>query len=82
MLQIICLSDTTLVVIYFLFTDIPECDYNLCEQNCTEEEGSYSCFCVDGFLLGNDSHRCDGVDKYYVHILILWISFQIVLLPI
>ncbi len=42
-------------------TDIAECDLNLCEQNCTEKQGTYDCFCIDGYTLGNDSHSCLGM---------------------
>ncbi|XP_067097498.1 thrombomodulin [Osmerus mordax] len=31
--------------------DINECDYNYCEQNCTNTYGSFFCFCFEGFSL-------------------------------
>lgn len=44
-------------------TDINECD-NVnggCEQNCINDDGSYTCSCSPGFHLSTDLQNCTGM---------------------
>ena len=43
-------------------TDIDECAENThqCGQNCTNNVGSYICFCMTGYILQNDERTCVG----------------------
>ena len=44
-------------------TDINECD-NVnggCEQNCINDDGSYTCSCTSGFRLSTDCQNCTGM---------------------
>ena len=38
--------------------DINECKKRPCSQICRNTVGSYSCSCVDGFVLKHDNHSC------------------------
>lgn len=42
--------------------DIDECVEGLdgCAHNCTDTDGSYSCDCMDGYLLGENNRDCIG----------------------
>ena len=42
--------------------DIDECATNQhqCNQDCTNNDGSYTCSCVDGFRLDADGYTCNG----------------------
>ena len=43
--------------------DTDECvsgEHN-CDQNCHNNEGSYTCTCEDGYTLSNDGKTCVGV---------------------
>ena len=46
----------------YYMTDINECvTFNgYCDQNCTNTIGSYTCSCVEGFVINNNSRSCDG----------------------
>ncbi|ELU02120.1 hypothetical protein CAPTEDRAFT_196603 [Capitella teleta] len=43
-------------------SDINECDNNLstCSQNCTNIDGSFTCSCMDGFVLDSDGVSCSA----------------------
>lgn len=45
---------------FFLsFPDFDECTvYGTCSQTCTNTEGSYTCSCVEGYLLQPDNRSC------------------------
>ena len=48
--------------------DIDECaddDINNCEHDCENTDGSYTCSCVEGFLLAHDEHSCHGMLKKF-----------------
>ncbi len=54
---------------YYVLTlsiDIDECATNNggCEQNCTNTEGSFNCFCDSRYSLDNNSLNCSGEYKY------------------
>lgn len=39
--------------------DFNECNvYGTCSQTCTNTEGSYTCSCVEGYLLQPDNRSC------------------------
>lgn len=44
-------------------TDINECSKNNgdCNQNCKNVDGSYNCFCMDGYKLARDGKMCEGM---------------------
>ncbi|XP_077993149.1 uncharacterized protein LOC144447117 [Glandiceps talaboti] len=49
-----------------LCEDINEClsdDTNLCQQRCTNTEGSYVCSCDPGYSLNPDSRTCSNIDE-------------------
>ena len=49
--------------ISFLYnSDINECLSNNggCHHNCNDSDGSYSCFCNDGYQLNSDGRNCEG----------------------
>ena len=69
-----------LVFLTFLsnfFTDIDECDKDpsVCHKNadCTNEPGTYSCECKDGFV-GDGVDECDGTIFSFIH----WLIYVIV----
>jgi len=43
-------------------SDYNECnvDNGGCEHTCYNTEGSYTCSCNDGYILGTDNHMCVG----------------------
>ena len=43
-------------------SDIIECDDNNggCSQICINTEGSFECFCRNGYVLDNDGRNCSG----------------------
>ena len=45
-----------------LYTDVDECADGVseCDQNCHNNNGSYTCSCYVGFALNNDGLHCDG----------------------
>lgn len=45
---------------YFIYTDIDECQYSsICLQKCINTEGSYKCACKPGFKLENEKDCVD-----------------------
>ena len=42
--------------------DIDECSTRVaeCEQNCHNNDGSYTCSCNSGYKLADDGFHCDG----------------------
>ena len=46
-----------------LVTDINECNgENLCEHNCINQNGSYTCSCKHGYMLLTDQRSCKGTE--------------------
>lgn len=45
---------------YFIKIDNDECLSNPCSQRCNNTEGSYNCYCMEGFYLDQDNHTCVG----------------------
>ena len=45
-----------------IITDIDECDDENgdCDQTCVNEEGTYHCECLSGYILDEDKMRCSG----------------------
>ena len=43
------------------FSDINECDSNVCTHSCTDTDGSYFCSCFNGFKLNADKKTCTGM---------------------
>ena len=46
----------------FSFSDINECAQNNggCDRFCNNTEGSFFCYCGDGYNLIEDGRQCDG----------------------
>lgn len=46
-------------------TDVNECEDNngFCDGTCTNQDGSYSCSCPQGYQLGRNGRECDDVDE-------------------
>ncbi|RDD42220.1 Mucin-like protein, partial [Trichoplax sp. H2] len=46
-------------------SDINECDSgdHQCEQMCINEDGSYSCQCLPGYVLSDDNHNCLDINE-------------------
>lgn len=65
----------------FFFLDIDEClnNFDSCDQNCTNTNGSYYCSCIDGYRLNNDTYSCDGKSKNALqkHVPFLQISMSV-----
>ena len=55
--------------------DIDECETGAhnCSQRCNNTEGSYHCFCYDGYMLEADLQNCSGnfTDSHCIYIYIL-----------
>ena len=51
---------------YSSLSDINECqtDNGGCAQTCNNTDGSYQCFCWDGYELTSDGYSCTGIDCY------------------
>ena len=48
---------------FFLLLDFNECQSNtsnICEQDCVNVPGSFTCDCGKGYKLNADGHSCDG----------------------
>ena len=45
--------------------DIDECKLSLdtCNHTCVNSEGTYQCFCRQGYLLMSDGYSCEDVDE-------------------
>ena len=58
-------------IISVIYVDVDECadGTNECDQNCHNNDGSYTCSCNAGFTLNNDELFCDGTISilYYVY---------------
>ena len=53
-------------------SDITDCingTNDICEQNCIELEGGFSCGCNNGYRLKSDNVSCEGIE-YAVFIII------------
>lgn len=52
---------------FFLFTDINECQYgsHCTNGRCENTEGSFRCFCAQGFKLSASKDQCEGKKEYY-----------------
>ena len=51
-------------ILLLLVLDTNECaetDRGGCEQGCTNTQGSFSCFCGNGYILSSDGKACSGV---------------------
>ena len=53
------------IILYALsvyILDIDECAESsvVCEQVCTDTDGSFQCSCRNGFRLGSNGRSCDG----------------------
>ena len=50
------------VLFHTLPADIDECELmaDVCQQNCTNTEGSFNCSCSSGFVLLSDGNSCAG----------------------
>ena len=61
-----------------IFADINECDESNggCSHYCINTEGSFECFCRDGYILVSDGKNCSGAKSDF-HITIILISLQI-----
>ena len=40
--------------------DVDECSLNVCDQQCLNTEGSFSCSCEAGYTLNEDKVSCTG----------------------
>ena len=60
--------------------DIDECSENadICDQNCSNTEGSYTCSCNVGYVLASNGHSCSGIYSklLYRNLALLIISIQ------
>lgn len=49
----------TILLSFFPLTDFDECSvYGTCSQLCTNTDGSFTCGCVEGYLLQPDNRSC------------------------
>ena len=56
----------------FPLSDITDCingTNDICEQNCIELEGGFSCGCINGYRLKSDNVSCEG-KEYAIFIII------------
>ena len=57
------------IIIIMYHADINECSgANNCQQECTNTEGSFTCSCQMGFVLGADQRTCDRESVIYTHV--------------
>ena len=40
--------------------DINECELGVCDQNCNNTDGSFTCSCEEGYTMNTDNRSCDG----------------------
>ena len=47
---------------HFTFSDIDECATGAdnCQQDCIDNDGSFTCTCMDGYMLNADNVNCDS----------------------
>ena len=48
------------LIIRVVLADIDECNLNICQQQCTDTIGSYTCSCRSGYTLSADGISCQG----------------------
>ena len=53
---------SVVLLIASITVDIDECtaDTDGCAHNCSNNVGSFTCFCNDGYRLNEDGKACDG----------------------
>ena len=58
----------TKILCYDILIDINECDESNggCSHNCTNTEGSFECYCRDGYILNGDGRNCSGTTAIYI----------------
>ena len=52
------------IMVYLLYySDVNECNENIdgCDHLCSNNIGSYTCLCRDGYRLASDGHTCNGI---------------------
>ena len=56
-------------IMFFLYIDIDECDLGTddCAHNCSNTNGSFICFCRDGYAIELDGKSCGGWVKYAIN---------------
>ena len=54
-------------LILLFIKDINECntDNGGCEENCQNNIGTYSCFCLTGYLIDTNGHNCTGLQYFF-----------------
>ena len=54
-----------IIVICVIWIDVQECKDHTddCEQQCTNTAGSYTCSCMDGYVLNSDGKTCSDVNE-------------------
>ena len=57
------------VFLIVLSVDINECNnYGTCQQGCTNSDGSFECYCLDGFTKNGQRCEVDGKHNYsFIH---------------
>ena len=49
---------------YFLFVDIDECaDASMCDHTCVNTNGSFNCYCNEGYTLADDGRMCTDINE-------------------
>ena len=56
-------QDWSVTTVLVLFAPPSEADRGDCEQGCSNNIGSYTCFCGNGYTLNGDGLACDDVDE-------------------
>ena len=54
------MSTTNHIYMYFMPTDIDECELGYCNHFCNNTVGSFICSCQDGYALQDDNRICVG----------------------
>ena len=57
--------------VVFPLTDIDECALGVCDHNCVNSVGSYTCSCRTGYQLNVDGHTCNGesvMSAYFISV--------------
>ncbi len=55
------------ITLLFCVIDFDEClvpGTNNCEQDCTNNDGSYNCSCFNGYTLLSNGFQCEGMWKH------------------
>lgn len=52
------------------FSDVDECMEGtaMCEQQCSNTIGSYTCSCGEGFIIDENGYVCDGEIKHCLYL--------------